>query len=357
MNELDNDAVVAARDSAGALSLAEKTLDQLTHDFGIEKPNATGIANLVFSGMGGSALQAELLKTWPRLTIPYEVTKTYTVPEYVNGSTLVIVSSYSGNTEEALSSLADARRKGARIVVMAGGGKLQEIAEDHGDQFILLPKAVQPRMAIFYAYRAVLETLVAYGLVDVSRIAELEASAERVKQLLSGWVQSVPTEHNEAKQLALQLVGKTPIYYAGPLMAPVAYKWKINTNENAKNTAWYNLLSEFNHNEFMGWTSHPIEKPFAVVDLISSFEHERIIKRFEVGDRLLSGMRPHAISIHAKGETMLDHLLYLTVLGDFVTIYLGLLNGVDPSPVKLIEKFKVELGPFNEIEAPYQNDR
>ena len=104
------------------------------------------------------------------------------------------------------------------------------------------------------------------------------------------------------------------------------------------------VLPEFNHNEFIGWSSHPVEKPFAVIDLISSFEHPRTQKRFEVTDRLLSGMRPKAITVTAQGESALEHLLYLVLFGDFVTLYLGILNGVDPSPVPLVEKFKVELG-------------
>jgi glucose/mannose-6-phosphate isomerase len=137
--------------------------------------------------------------------------------------------------------------------------------------------------------------------------------------------------------------GKTPIIYGGALTYPAAYKWKINVNENAKNTAWCNQLPEFNHNEFIGWSSHPIEKPFAVIDLISSFEHPRVLKRFEVSDRLLSGKRPKAHRVEAVGESVVEQLLYLVLLGDFVTAYLGILNNVDPSPVELVEKFKKEL--------------
>lgn len=347
MDILDNAAVIRQRDSYDALSLASETLQQLKHKFDLSFDLGNPrIDNIVFAGMGGSALQAEFVHTWPSLAVPFFISKAYTLPEYVNEHTLVIVSSYSGNTEESISSLLDARKKNATIVVMAGGGKLQQLAQAAEEPFVLLPKAVQPRMAIFYAFRALVELFVALELVPASRIAELENSADNIQSLVHAWTKDVPTDDNYAKQLALKLVGKTPIYYAGTHMSPVAYKWKINTNENAKNTAWYNILPEFDHNEFMGWTSHPVEKPFAVVDLISSFEHERLLKRFDVGDRMLSGMRPKAIQVEAKGKSLLDHLLYLTVLGDFVTIYLGLLNGVDPSPVALIEKFKLEMGDY-----------
>ena len=123
----------------------------------------------------------------------------------------------------------------------------------------------------------------------------------------------------------------------------MAYKWKISWNETAKNVAFWNEYSEFNHNEFKGWASHPVEKPFAVFDLLSSFERPRILQRFELTDKLLSGKRPAAKSIHLKGETPLAQLLWGAILADFASTYTAVLNGVDPTPVVLIEKLKQEL--------------
>lgn len=342
---LDDMNVIAQRDGSDALGLAQATPEQLRHAFDIQVGQIDReIKNVVFAAMGGSALQAEFVRTYPVLQVPFVIVKDYDLPAFVNESTLVIVSSYSGNTEETLSALEQAQARGAAIVVMAGGGKLQEKAEVEGLHFVQVPKAVQPRMAVLYAYRALVEVLVAYGLAPEDSIGVLEAAVPKLEQAVAGWVKEVPTAQNPAKQLALQLVGKTPIIYSGPHMAPAAYKWKIGTNENAKNTAWTGSLPEFNHNEFMGWTSHPVEKPFAVIDLVSSFEHPRTQKRFEVGDRLLSGKRPKAITVTAQGDNVFEHMLYLVMFGDFVTLYLGLLNGVDPSPVALVEQFKHELG-------------
>ena len=107
---------------------------------------------------------------------------------------------------------------------------------------------------------------------------------------------------------------------------------------------WWNQLPEFNHNEFIGWTSHPLEKPYAVIDLRSNLEHPRIQKRFEVSERLLSGRRPAPIVVAVQGQTILEQLIWTVALGDFVTIYSALLNGLSPTPVDLIEKFKKELG-------------
>ncbi|MBC7512722.1 bifunctional phosphoglucose/phosphomannose isomerase [Candidatus Saccharibacteria bacterium] len=337
--------VIAQRDGSDALGLAAATPEQLLHNFQVQVTQpSTPISNIVFAAMGGSALQAEFITSYPVLTVPFVIVKDYDLPAFVDESTLVIVSSYSGNTEETLSALEQAAEKNAKIVVMTGGGKLLEIAETKGYDHVIIPKAVQPRMAVLYAYRALVELLVAYDVASSESISALEAVEPRLHAAIAGWVQTVSTAENPAKQLALQLVGKTPIIYAGTHMAPAAYKWKISVNENAKNTAWMGRLPEFNHNEFMGWSSHPVEKPFAVVDLLSSFEHPRTQLRFEVGDRLLSGLRPKAITVTAQGDSVLEHLLYLMLFGDFVTLYLGLLNGVDPSPVVLVEKFKHELG-------------
>jgi glucose/mannose-6-phosphate isomerase len=179
--------------------------------------------------------------------------------------------------------------------------------------------------------------------VDANATAELERLVAPLEAAAKQWASDVPEADNYAKQLAQKMAGKTPIIYAGPLMAPAAWKWKIDVNENAKNTAWHGVIPEFNHNEFIGWSSHPVEKPFAVIDLLSSFEHERVQKRFAVSDRLLSGMRPASINIEAKGGSVVEQLLYLVLLGDHATTYLAILNGVNPTPVDLVEKFKKEL--------------
>lgn len=345
MDILDNPAVVTQRDPQDALGFAAKQPEQLRHHFGLTGHDfGSAIDNVVFAGMGGSSLVAEFVGTFPSLKVPYTVTKGYTLPAFVGERTLVIVASYSGNTEETLSALQEAEEKNAKIAIIAHGGKLIEAARAKSHVIAELPECPQPRTSVFYAYRALCELFVAAKLIDESVIAELESVVEPLEKAVEGWVVSVSSGENHAKQIAGQMVGKTPIIYAGPLMYAAAYKWKISVNENAKNTAWSNQLPEFNHNEFIGWSSHPVEKPFAVVDLLSSFEHPRVLRRFEVADRLLSGMRPKAISIEAVGASPLEHLLYLVLLGDFATTYLAILNGVNPTPVELVEKFKRELG-------------
>ena len=341
---LDDLNVINQRDPEGFLRFAANQPEQLRHNFGIAAEHfARPVKNVVFTGMGGSSLVAEFAHTWPRLQVPYVISKEYGLPAFVGEDTLVIAASYSGNTEETLEALEHARKAGAQIAVITHGGKLLENAITHGDILAKLADAPQPRAGVFSAYRALVEILEAAQLVLPGAVAELEKLVDPLEAAASQWTADAPESGNYAKQLARQMVGKTPIIYGGPLMAPAAYKWKIDVNENAKNTAWCGVLPEFNHNEFIGWSSHPVEKPFAVIDLLSSFEHERVQKRFAVSDRLLSGMRPASINVEAKGDSPLEHLLYLVLLGDMTTTYLAYLNGVNPSPVDLVEKFKKEL--------------
>lgn len=342
---LDNLQLISQRDPQDALGFAASQPRQLAHRFDIApQHSAAAVRSVVFAGMGGSALAAEFARTYPELKVPFLIVKDYRLPAFVDDSSLVICASYSGNTEETLAAFREAREKRAQVVAMSHGGALAAQAEAAGVLHVEIPECPQPRTAVFYGYRATCEILAACGLIDARILSELDELAERLASRVAAWGPTAPEEQNLAKQLAGRMVGKTPIIYGGPLMFPAAYKWKISCNENAKNTAWCNALPEFNHNEFMGWTSHPVEKPFAVIDLLSSFEHDRVQKRFEVSDRLLSGLRPKSVMLPAEGESVLEHLLYHVLLGDFTTTYLAILNGVNPTPVALIEKFKKELG-------------
>lgn len=297
---------------------------------------------IIVTGMGGSPLPALLAKTWLNLPVPFEIIRGYALPTYVDSQTLVIAVSYSGNTEETLSALSQAEDRQAKIGIITSGGKLLEIAKAKKYSYVVLPADIQPRMTVFYGLRALVRFFEAFDLAKGS-FNELESAINWLNQEVQQWTADKLYAQNLAKQLAEHAVGKTAIIYAGPLMVPIAYKWKISFNENAKNVAFWNELPEFNHNEFIGWSSHPIEKPFAVFDLISNFEHPRVLKRFEVTDRLLSGMRPKAMPVKMQGDSILKQMLWGTVLADFVTIYLAVLNGVNPTPVDLVEKLKAEL--------------
>lgn len=341
---LDDLKYIHQRDGGDALGIAEKQWQQLKQVYDIEFSASAEIHNVVVAGMGGSALAASFLTAWPTLQVPFEVVRDYRIPAYIDKNTLFIASSYSGNTEETLAALAQAQKQGAQIGVISAGGRLADIAQQQGYALAQLPDASQPRFAVLYNLKALITYLEKAGLV-VAENAErdLTEAAHFLEQQTKKWRPDVVTSQNQAKKLALELVGKSPVIYAGPQFYPVAYKWKINFNENAKNIAWCNHFPEFNHNEFLGWSSHPIDKPYATVYLRSSFDHPQITKRFEVSKKLLSGKMPDPEIVNAEGETLLEQLLWTVALGDFVSLYVALLNNLDPTPVELIEKLKKEL--------------
>lgn len=341
---LDDLKYIHDKDTEDALGVAINQWEQLEVDTTPSIPfHFNNVYNVVLAGMGGSALPGVFLGSWPTLTEPFEICRNYTLPAYVDQDTLVIVSSYSGNTEETLSALEDARQKNAQVVVIAAGGKLAERAAEYDMPLIKIPAGKQPRMATFGFLKAFVTILEAAKVAPVGSVDELTSHIEWLKSEFARFNADIATTSNTAKQLAHELAGKTVIVYSGPKMWPVANKMKICMNENAKNTAWANQYPEFNHNEFIGWSSHPVEKPFAVVEIRSHLEHERILKRFEVSERLLSGKRPHPLVVNPKGESLLAQLLWTVGYADITSIYLSLINGLNPTPVDLVEKLKQEL--------------
>ncbi len=341
---LDDLKMIHERDPEDALGVVEKQWQQLGHEFGVDVSKFKDVNSVVLAGMGGSAWPAVYLNTWGEPSVPFEIVRDYTLPAYVGKNTLFISSSYSGNTEETLSALAEAEERGAQIVVITAGGKLAEIAKDKGHTLYVIPGGIQPRMSSFFFLVAMAELLEPLGLVPEGKLAELRKTGEWLKGRIDSWKPDIATDKNTAKQLALELIGKSIVVYSGPKIFPAANKFKICLNENAKNVAWVNQYPEFNHNEFIGWSSHPVDKPYAVVEIRSDLEHERVQKRFVVSERLLSGKRPAPHVIVPEGQTHLEQLLWTSNFCDFVSLYVALLNGIDPTPVGLVEKLKVELG-------------
>lgn len=340
---LDDLKLIHERDKEDALGVAEKQWQQLTHKYDVSV-SFDGIKNIVLAGMGGSAFPAVFLRSWPGTNVPLEVVRDYNLPEYVSEETLFISSSYSGNTEETLNALTEAETKKAKIVVVSAGGKLMEAAKAKNYPLFEIPGGIQPRMSSFYFLAAFTQLLEPLGLVKEGSVAELASAGEWLKDQTGNWQAVIPTETNPAKKLALELVGKSVVVYSGPKLFPSANKFKICMNENAKNVAWVNQYPEFNHNEFIGWSSHPVEKPYAVVEIRSNLEHPRIAKRFEISEQLLSGLRPSPEVIVPEGDSLIKQLLWTSNFCDYASLYVALLNGIDPTPVDLVEKLKQLLG-------------
>lgn len=344
---LDDHNVLGQRDPSGLLKITEMQYEQLKMNLEvINGGKAETISNIVIASLGGSALAALFVKFWLKsvIKVPIEIVRTYDLPGYVDNSTLVVACSYSGNTEETINCFMQAQEKGAFISAIASGGKLIEYADKYDASYIKLPLIPQPRMGVISNIRSLVMLFADYGLISAQMNDEIAVTYEWLKAEILNWSSDMATEKNFAKQLALKALGKTSVFYGGSFSAPLANKFKISINENAKNVAFFNELPESNHNEFTGWTSHPVEKPYAVFDIISSFENPQILKRFEVTDRLLSGLRPKATTINLNGDSMIKQLLWGNALADFVGVYHGILNNVDPMPVPYVDKLKKELG-------------
>lgn len=344
---LNDKNLIKQRDPNNALAVASRQFEQSKNTPRIDNGDFDHrlINNVVIAGMGGSALAASILKTWLKseFSRPLEIIRGYDLPSYVGKNTLVIISSYSGNTEEALSCLRQAQSQDSQLGIIASGGQLIESATRNDIANVVLKNGVQPRYSVIANLSALVALLVNFEIISPNKLQQILECADWLESESAKWTIDVPIEVNYAKRLALSAVGKTAVFYGGELTAPIAYKWKISWNENAKNTAFWNEMPEFCHNEFIGWTSHPVEKPFAVFDIISSLENTQILKRFNITDRLLSGMRPKSTVIGLRGNTLIKQLLWGSILADFTSIYLAILNNVDPTPVALIEKLKSEL--------------
>jgi len=339
---LDDQNFIGKIDKSGAIDLALANAKQLEYDFKVKDIEGE-FDSVLIAGMGGSALGALLVETWLEMSVPIQISRDYSLPKFINSRTLVILSSFSGNTEETLECFDKAEASGAKIVCIANRGELEKRANTKGYVFVKLPDCPQPRFAAFYGFKAITSVLVSSGLADKELLQQINNTSDFLKTESSKFAKDIKTSENPAKQLALEIMGKTPVIYGGHLLSSAAYKWKISFNENAKNVAWCGVYPEFNHNEFIGWSSHPIDKPYAVIDLRSSFDHPQVKKRFEISDRLLSGKRPKAHVINAVGNTELQQMLWAVTFGDFVSLYLAVLNEVDPTPVDLVEKMKQEL--------------
>jgi glucose/mannose-6-phosphate isomerase len=340
---LDDLQYIHQRDSHDALGIANKEWQQLQHVIQTNWQPENNIEAVIVAGMGGSALAAMIAQSWLQISLPFEIVRNYSLPEYANQQTLVVISSYSGNTEESLSALQDAERRGCQIVIIASGGEAATIAQQKPHPLLSLPAGLQPRMAVYYGLVAITQLFVNAGICPAERLRELHETGEWLHGQSVNWYIDVPVKNNPAKSIAQDLIGKSIVIYSGPRLYPAAYKWKISFNENAKHIAWVNQLPEFNHNEMLGWTKQPVDKPYAVIELRSLLEHDRIQKRFAVTEQLLSGMRPEPIIVSVIGESLLQQLVWAITLGDFVSLYTALLGNIDPTPVDLIEKFKKSL--------------
>ena len=326
---------------AETLDLAEHLRDALwrVDSAGIAPIDAHG--GLIVAGMGGSSVGGRLAAgaLGPRLARPLALAMGYDIPAWIGEETLVLCSSYSGSTEETVATYDAARAAGAPRIVATTGGPLAERAREDGVPVVPLPGGFQPRAAVGYSLVTALEAAALCGAAPSLR-AEVEAAAVLASGLAREWGPE-GDEEGEAKRLARALHGSIPVVTGAGLTASVAYRWKCQVNENAKLPAFFSKLPEQNHNEIVGWAG--ADRRLAAVFLEDPYGDARAARRIDVTAELAAEGAAVVERVTARGETRLERLISLVLLGDLVSLYLAVLRGVDPVHVSAIDTLKERL--------------
>ena len=339
---------IRAADPANMLDRIKELGKQLTDAWKIAKaanlpPAYADVRNITLTGMGGSAIGGDLAAALlaDELKVPMSIHRDYGIPGYVGRDSLVIASSYSGNTEESLSAYGAAQKRGAKILVLTTGGKLAELGRTAGNPVVTFSYKAQPRAALGYSLGLVLGCLVKIGFVrdlgsDVdAALADLAKIEERVHE---------GAKTNDAKRIAIDLYGRIIFAYGAGVMGVMARRVKGQWNENAKNWSAFDVMSELNHNAVVGFPHPPIAKDALTVLLLrSDRDNPRHKIRFDVTAELLDRAGVKHKTLKFSGANMLSEVLQMTMFTDYVSFYIALLNGADPSEVKSIDYLKDRL--------------
>ncbi|OGW87022.1 MAG: bifunctional phosphoglucose/phosphomannose isomerase [Omnitrophica bacterium RIFCSPHIGHO2_02_FULL_46_11] len=339
-----------------------QNMRKLIHDFSAQMRQAeeigtalhidpalgTGLSKIVFSGLGGSAIGADFIRSYLAydFPIPIFVNRHYQLPEFVDKTTLLVASSYSGDTEETLSALKDGMKRGARILAITSGGELIRLARANSFPFIQIPGGLSPRAALGYSVIPLLVALSKIGFKQAYRPIELQEAIGLLKTLSeSQYDTAVPHEKNLAKQLAELCFGKYPIIYAGvDYFDVVALRWRGQIEENAKALASHHVLPEMNHNELVGWRyPQQLLKEAVVFFLKDPSDHKRVQMRMNLTRSLIERSAGKVVELSSQGKGLLARMFSLIHLGDWVSFYLAVLYQVDPTPVEVIQHLKSEL--------------
>ncbi|MDI6703871.1 MAG: bifunctional phosphoglucose/phosphomannose isomerase [bacterium] len=297
------------------------------------------IDKIVITGMGGSAFPGDILKTYLNdIDIPIELSRNYSITTPVDQNTLLFASSFSGNTEETIASFYDALEKGCKIVVVTSGGKLEELSKKHNipmSRIIKESENFQPRWSVGYFFGIFVSVLVNSGIIT-DREKELRDLGRFLGQL---------NLEEKAKELTKDLVDHILIIYTSDIYErSLARIIKIKFNENSKIQAFFNAFPEMNHNEMVGFTNIKGNYYFIIVE--DPDEHPRIKKRVQIFKDILKEKGLNFYSMDMQGSSILEKIFSTIYFFDFVSYYLALEYGVDPTPVEMVEDLKKRLGPF-----------
>ncbi len=318
---------------------------QMAMEFSLP-PDCGEASKVVISGMGGSAIGGSLVAAlvMSEARLPIFIHRDYGLPAFVDEKTLVIASSYSGMTEETVSSFEAALKSGAKKLVMTTGGRLKALARENNVPVFGFDYKSPPRAALPFGFLPVLCFLGRLGFINdkskdvVEAVQVLDGLAEEISE-------TVASGENPAKKLARELCGRLPVIYGADILSEVAHRWKTQLNENTKAWAFYEVFPELDHNAVVGYQFPPeLASKMAVVLLRSGLLSERIKLRYRVTSELLSQARVSYQFVDGKGKSPLSQMMSLVLFGDYVSYYLAILYKIDPTPVKAIDYLKERLG-------------
>lgn len=294
------------------------------------------VANVLIIGLGGSGIGGTLLAELigGLCKVPVLVNKDYHIPEFVGKDTLVIVSSYSGNTEETLQALAEAMAKKAHIACITSGGKVLEIASENEFDVIQVPGGNPPRTCLGYSL------IQLFAIMEANRLIEpgWQKDFSMAEQLI---LADKPSIQKEANDIAEKIYNKIPVIYSLGATEGIAIRFRQQLNENGKMLCWHHVIPEMNHNELVGWASAQNDK--AVIILNTTFDDPRNIRRKNICKEVFQKYCSTLIEISAKGQSKIEQAIYLIHLTDWVSCYVADLRNVDPIEVNIIDFLKKEL--------------
>jgi glucose/mannose-6-phosphate isomerase len=297
------------------------------------------IHTIVICGMGGSGIGGKIVAQWveKESPIPVIVLQDYDLPTFVNEHTLVIGSSYSGNTEETLAAVKQAKTKGAHIMGITSGGELESFCASNNYDYVIVPGGNPPRSATAFSIVQLINIFVKFGIIGDANLAEMRKSSDLL-------IQESESIHALAKKIADFLYGKVGVIYSSPQYEAIAIRARQQFNENSKYLSWHHTIPEMNHNELVGWGGG--DDRFAVLMLHTNDMNPRNQKRFEITKSTIEKKAAGVMDIEGIGATQIEKSFYLIHLVDWASYYLCALNKVDIMDIVVIDFLKDELSKF-----------
>jgi glucose/mannose-6-phosphate isomerase len=332
-------------DSQNQFKVLRETYKQIisawNNKFDLSNLRKKNFSAIIFCGLGGSAISGDLLANYlsDELKISFSVVRGYSLPSSITDNTLIIISSYSGNTEETISCFNQALKRNCEIVAITSGGKISEEAKKNNIPVIKIDGGLQPRYALGLSFFSLLKLMQELGFTN---------QEQTVKKIIELWKkkgEEYSSESNIAAQFAEQLIGFIPVIYSSEFLSSVGYRFKSQFNENSKLHAFQHHIPEMNHNEIIGWESYN-EKQFLakVIFLLDKDYHNQNLKRFRILKELISEQKVEILTLESREEERAVRIMDLIFLCDWITFYSAVLRGYNPSEIDFIHQMKKRLG-------------